>query len=239
MYVCVCLYENLFRQNQAIKLSCFGKLFGKSVKQFHFALCHDFISIMHRLVQLFSTNLCERNADNCISNEKCQSAPQMNSFVVALSFWNIQMSETQFDHSVFSWIFFDLFDTSPLDETLSCYCCGGWTSKVLEHNPSDKCVCNFSMLIFISVVYFILRCAQRSVDNAWPFSTRCNHVRVCNYACVRILCRIAFDFECLLFWSRRQPHCGECFRKHNDLKLFSVRGANELVVRNYFGIVSL
>lgn len=117
--------------------------------------------------------------------------------------------------------------------------CDGWTFKVLEHNPSDKCVCNFSMLIFISVVYFILRCAQRSLDNAWPVSTRYNHVRVCNYACVRILCRIAFDFECLLFWSRRQPHCGECFRKHNDLKLFSVRGANELVVRNYFGIVSL
>lgn len=59
--------------------------------------------------------------------------------------------------------------------------------------------------------------------------------------CVCVLCRIAFDYECLLFRSRRQPHCGECFRKHNDLKLFSVSGANELVVRiilasNHFNI---
>lgn len=46
---------------------------------------------------------------------------------------------------------------------------------------------------------------------------------------------------CVALSGGQTTECGECFRKHNDLKLFSVSGANELVVRiilasNHFNI---
>ena len=110
----------------------------------------------------------------------------------------------------------------------------------------------FSRWLAIRVVCFALRYVCFSMELCTVAVRLFTHTIIVYVHCVN--CRIAIarlGSVCLclsvcvvlVLYRAGKPQCGgDCFRKHNDLKLFSsVSGANELVVRiilasNHFNI---